>query len=309
MNKEKKLYMLRKVLGREAFNAGDEYLFFCPKHKHHKPKLSINIESDLFHCWVCGLGGHTLKPLLRLNGTTSDYNEYCEVVGDDVGIKSKKYDVPKLPEEFISLTKKSNNPHVKKAIKYLRERNISNKDILRYKLGFCLDGEYKYRIIIPSFDYMGRLNFFVGRKIYEYLGWPYKHGNFDKNIIFNDYLIDWTRPITLVEGPFDAMVAHDNAIPLQGSEFNENSQLLAKIVAHGTPTYVCLDSEEKAQKKQMKIAKLLMSYNIPTYCINVGNHGYNDVGEMNKEKFAIIKQDSKKMSELDLIKTRVSLCG
>jgi len=170
-------------------------------------------------------------------------------------------------------------------------------------LGYCSDGEYKGRVIIPSFDSNGELNFFVGRKIYDHVGLSYKHGNFDKNVIFNDYLVDWDEPIILVEGPFDAMVAGDNAIPLQGTIMSDESVLFAKIVTSRVPVYLALDSD--ARIKQLDMMGLLLDYGVEVRYIDVERYGYDDVGEMTTEIFSGLKNDAFAVtSKLDALRIR-----
>ena len=40
-------------------------------------------------------------------------------------------------------------------------------DVIRYNLHYCLNGIYQNRIIIPSYDSNGQLNYFVGRDFYK----------------------------------------------------------------------------------------------------------------------------------------------
>jgi len=289
MRSARKLEALRSILGHEEFRKGDECIFFCPKHQHHKAKLSVNIKTDNFNCWVCGFKGFNLKPLLYFKGRNEEADKYAENIGrkdakDSRDRASEEYDVPTLPAEFRSLSRSitTDCPYRLHAVRYVQDRGISNKDILRYKLGYCLEGPYKGRIIIPSFDSGGDLNFFVGRKFYDWAGLSYKHGNFDKNIIFNDYLVDWDEPVTLVEGPFDSFVA-ENSVPLQGTILNEDSLLFAKIVTSKEPVYLALDADARA--KQMKLMELFMSYGVPVGLIEVEKHDALDVGDMTRGQF------------------------
>ena len=58
----------------------------------------------------------------------------------------------------------SNNDEHFEAYNYMiNERKISRDIILRYRLGFCVNGKYAKRIIIPSYDSEGMINYFVAR--------------------------------------------------------------------------------------------------------------------------------------------------
>ena len=98
---------------------------------------------------------------------------------------------------------------------------------------FCDFGEYQHRVIIPSFDDEGNVNFFVGSSYTD--DWmKYKNPQVSKDIIFNDLNIDWEDDIILVEGAFDAMKCK-NAIPLLGSTLGE-----VEIISEDLPKAKCL---------------------------------------------------------------------
>ena len=50
---------------------------------------------------------------------------------------------------------------------YLQNRGMSKGDVMRYGIGYCSEGLYSNRVIIPSYDAKGELNYFVGRSIYK----------------------------------------------------------------------------------------------------------------------------------------------
>jgi hypothetical protein len=49
------------------------------------------------------------------------------------------------------------------ALAYLKKRNVTKQDILKYNIGYCDSGQYNNMIIIPSYDSTGRLNYFTAR--------------------------------------------------------------------------------------------------------------------------------------------------
>ena len=85
--------------------------------------------------------------------------------------------------------------------------------------------------------------------------------------------IDFSEPLILCEGVFDAMVA-GNAIPLLGSSLRDSSKLLQEIIKHDTPIYLAMDPD--AKEKEQKIAKLLIFHfglrksPILRFCFNLG---------------------------------------
>ena len=58
--------ILESILGRsKSARGGDEAVFTCPSCNHHKKKLTFNLQSQKFQCWVCGYKGHRAYQLLK----------------------------------------------------------------------------------------------------------------------------------------------------------------------------------------------------------------------------------------------------
>ena len=288
MHRERKLSALRRCLPGETSGHGKEICFFCPLPepegcggKHHKPKLSVNLESDKWHCWVCGQGGRNILRLLAFGGKEhQDYIDYAAEVEKPKEQVTKEYDKVRLPKEFVPLCVPSASLYHHQAIGYLARRGVTAEDILTYKLGYAEDGPLRERIIFPSFDEHGELNFVVGRGIWERVSPPYMtNGRYDKNIIFNDILIDWRKPIVLVEGPFDAIKAGTNSIPLQGKFISD--RLINRILFREVPVYIALD--EDAASDTLALAERLKGYGVETFIVEW--RGVKDPGDMTKEQF------------------------
>ena len=138
-------------------------------------------------------------------------------------------------------------------LNYLKERGVDKSDILKWRIGYCDTGEYRNRIIIPSFDRDGYCNYFIARTYTK--DWlKYKNPPASKNIVFNELMINWKQPVAFVEGAFDALKA-DNAIPLLGSTLRSDTDLFKKIFCYKPKIYMALDSD--AQNKALKIITLL----------------------------------------------------
>ena len=228
-----KLKILKKALGNPWSN-GHEHLFHCPKCNHHKRKMSINIDKDVFKCWICDYSGTKISELLR-KFASNLYSEWKQISGE---VDLAKYDIifsesPEaetqtvdLPDSFKTLTGAKTSLK-QKPLNYLYSRGLTDFDILFWKIGFCDFGEYRGRIIVPSFDLEGNVNYFIARTYMD--DWAkYKNPPASKNVIFNDLNINWNDDILLVEGVFDA-IRCKNAIPLLGSTLKESSKLFEKI--------------------------------------------------------------------------------
>ena len=294
----KKLKLLKGVLG-SHYVSGDEILFFCPKCKHHKKKLSVNLKANKFKCWVCDYAGHTLRRLIKDRGDRRSIIEWDQLTNrtdissfDDL-FKTVQEEEKQifLPEEFRSLTM-SRPPMCAQPIKrYLLNRGLTQEDIVRWKIGYCVSGQYSGRIIVPSFSDAGTLSYFVARS-YDNHWKKYMNPPVSRNIIFNDLMIDWDSDIILVEGVFDAIKAGSNAIPLLGSQLSEHSKLFQKIINHCPRVYFALDPD--AEKKSAKLIKKMLTYGIELHRIEI--MPYSDVGEMTQEEFNKRKEQAKPVS-------------
>ena len=216
------IQLIDKVLNSkgQSLSKANEYMWWSPFVSHHKPKLQVNIQTGKWHCWVSNQGGHNLYQLFKKVGAGyQDFKELNQLLGDVSFYQKdndKKSEVIQLPKEYKSLSDPFDTSIIKEhAIRFLRKRGISSEDIERYNLGYCTEGIYNNRIIIPSYDSEGRLNYFVGRDFYN-SNFKYKNPPFPKDVIGFDLYINWSLPIVLVEGVFDAMSIKGNAIPLFG---------------------------------------------------------------------------------------------
>ena len=288
MPEQEKVKILQTVLG-GFISSGPERLFKCPRCNHHKYKLSVNIPKNKFKCWVCDYAGHSIRRLIRNNGTFTELTEWDRLHGkadislfEQLFVPQEEEPIPEvhLPEEFLSLAARKLPLVAKPAMKYLTERGITRDDILRWKIGFCPGGEYGGRVVVPSFSMDGDLNYFVGRTYTNH--WRrYDQPSVSRDIVFNHLYIDWDSDLVIVEGVFDAIVAGANSVPILGSILRENSKLFQEIVKHDTPVYVALDPD--AEKKALRLIKQLLEYGIELYKIDISPYG--DVGEMFREEF------------------------
>ena len=288
MNKKEAKKILNETLGYYS-DKGNELLFTCPSCNHHKRKFSINLDKNAYKCWICDYRGRSIRRLVRRFGSytqlqkwdsisdRTDLERFADLFMEPVVCEGKEK--VQLPEEFISLCSDRIPATGTYAYRYLQSRGITKADILKWKIGYCFSGEYRNRIIVPSFDDDGDCSYFIAR---SYTGDSYKYKNprASKDIVFNDLFIDWNSDLILVEGVFDALVA-GNAVPILGSTLRSGSDLLRKIVWNDTPIYVALDPDAAA--KERRIIKMLLEYDIELYKIDVS--GYEDVGSMTKDMF------------------------
>ena len=302
-----KLVILTDVLG-SSYRSGGELLFKCPYCKHHKRKLSVNVEKGVYKCWICDARGTKLSRIVRRFGTFNDYQAWKDISGEKTNlsdfdsifeekIEVKEKQIIEMPESFVSLC--NHNPS-KVATRYLKTRDIEKPDILKWKMGYCTKGRYKDRIIIPSFDMQGNLNYFIARTFTDqYM--RYLNPPAGRDIIFNELYLDFEKEITLVEGVFDAIKA-ENAVPLLGSTLRESSNLFKKIVKFDTPVLLALDPD--AERKSTYIKNLLLKYGIEVRELQYPDD--RDLGEMSKEEVRILSTEAPFIREYDTLLSAIS---
>lgn len=292
----KKIKILRDALG-SYYRSSSELLFCCPKCKHVKKKLSVNIEKNVFKCWICEYSGKDIGSLLKYYGSRESSSQWREITGrveittfDELFSEGKekipeKKEVLELPKSYKFLGADINSNSLPAAI-YLRDRGVDIEDVYKWRIGYCESGVHSGRVIIPSFDVDGDLNYYIARSFGDQ--WPkYMNPRGNKDLVFNELSLDWSEDIVIVEGVFDAIKAQ-NAIPLLGSSLREDSDIFKKILQNKKEVYLALDPDVKS--KTIKMAKKFLQYGLSVSIVDFDN--YEDVGCMSKNQFNNFKTES-----------------
>lgn len=309
------LNLVEKVIGKGRRTSGNNYSFFSPFINHYKPKLEIDLTlnnnaENPWHCWVSNAKGRSIISLFKkLKVNAGSLNELTKIiktknlyVGNGNQNKSEEL---KLPTEFIKLYEYPTikditvKMQMRQALNYLKSRGISRTDILRYNIGYCANGNYSGRIIVPSYDENFNINFFVSRSIFAEDILKYKNPKWSKDIIGFECFINWNEPITLVEGVFDAITARYNAIPLFGKTLSDS--LKEKIILRKPPmVVVALDND--AIHDAIKISSKLISEGIEVSVVRMET---KDINEMGFRDFIGLKSETKTTDSYDIIKQRI----
>jgi DNA primase len=279
------LTVIESVLGRSKSTARRNIAVPCPFCHHSKPKLEIQLHTNEkkenpWHCWVCGEKGKTLISLFKkVKAPSHRIQELNNLIKPGNKIVEINQTVS-LPKEFILLHNVDSLDTItaieaKHAIKFLKKRGITENDILKYGIGFCPSGPYSYRIVVPSHDDNGDLNYFSTRTYRDDEPQKYKNPSVGRNIIGWEYYINWNTPLILVEGIFDALTIKRNVIPLFGKDISET--LMKKIVGSQVQKiYIALDND--ALKQAIKHCETLLSYGKEVYLVELGGKDANEIG-------------------------------
>lgn len=307
-----KIKFIEKTFGRvDRYNDGNVQVR-CPvlncwsRKKKGKRKLAINIyKNDIFKCWTCGYSGRLIK-VLRQYCSQQIIEEYINTFFEGKSIidyGSTKTEILTLPNDFklLSLQSESDGFLAKRALRYLKKRGVSNRDLWYYKFG--TSKKWYDRVIMPSFDRSGNLNFYSCRSIRDD-DWviPYILPKVrKKEIVFNEININWSKELTITEGPFDMVKCNENTTILSGSDLSDDSLLLMKIVENETPVLVAIDPDMK-YTKLLKQVKMLNSYGIKTRVLPLGNFG--DVGDLSKKEFLSLRERAIEWDKYSVIKQK-----
>ena len=279
------LFLVESVLGKGQSTSKGNYAFKCPFCTHHKNKMEINLNTtskreNFWHCWVCGAKGKTLLSLFKkIKAPQGKINELNILVVPE-NTKNIEIGTLQLPKEFISLLNtiedKIAQIEAKHALKFLKKRGITQDDIIKYNIGFCKEGKYEGRVIIPSYDEDKKLNYFIARDYKDASPQKYKNPPVSaKDVIGFELYINWDAPIILVEGIFDALTIKRNVIPLFGKVIH--GKLMEKLVKSSVNRiYIALDAD--ARRDALKQAEMLMAYGKEIYLVEMEGKDANEIG-------------------------------
>ena len=301
--------LVNSVLGSGKATARNNYAYHCPFCHHHKPKLEVNLTENRegknpWHCWACDARGTTIYNLFKqLKVEVGKFTELKSLVKTSKSIKETQVvSSVSLPDEFIGLDDVDNS-HIsaRHAIAYLKKRNISKYDIIKYNIGYCESGMYANMIIIPTYDKDGRLNYFTARSFEKEPYIKYRNPSASRDIIPNEHLINWNIPIVICEGLFDAIAIKRNAIPLLGK--NIQSSLMKKIVTSLVDKiYIALDRD--AMKQALRFCEMLLAEGKEVYLVDLQD---KDPSEMGFKNFTKLIQNTIPLTYYDLMERKLAL--
>lgn len=285
-----------------------------------KYNLCINYGNGAFHCWKCqekgrlsklikDYGGDTLLTKYRnelqsiRNSSLYKFRPFGKILNDDELLKYENF--VSLPKGFKKIDK--NSLKCRGAYEYLIKRGVTDDMINKYNIGYIgwsEDFKYRNRIIIPSYDGYGDVNYWVGRDYSGKSKLKYCNPNIEKKLfVFNEKLIDWYDNVTLVEGVFDHIVV-PNSIPLLGKTIDYDYATF-KAITENAMANINILLDDDAFDDAIKMYKFLDNGVLKGRIrLIVCPDGY-DASLINEKegKDGIIKllKSAKKLNELDLI--------
>lgn len=284
MDASRKLQAIKARLGepKQVARKKGEYGFYCigkpgsggcPSKAQGKVRLWVNPARDEFNCWHCGFRGRSLGPLMVRNST-----EMREYLGDYIPGSTKAPPAPPvttLPQGFMPLVGRDHAAEAPYKA-YLRSRGIPEALWRLYRMGYIDQGPMRRRVVVPSFDRQGHPNFWSCRaidRVDHQFRYVLPQGS--KDVISNEYLVDWTKPIFLVEGIFDEVAIGPQAIALYGKSLLP--KLAVRLVEEKPPmVHVCLDSD--AYDEAYWLLSRLVRYDLPCSLVDLAEKDPSDAG-------------------------------
>jgi DNA primase len=149
---------------------GVQYSYQCPICGDWKDRLFVHPDRKVVFCHNCEYANSVITFISDMSNITwkEALNIYREYDGYDVKLPDslqeeiyarlssapeiikEKYVYP-LPEEFI-LVEEAKGETGKKVIEYLKSRGVSMETAQKQYIGYCAEGEYADRIIMPDFE-------------------------------------------------------------------------------------------------------------------------------------------------------------
>lgn len=230
-----------------------------------------------FICYFCGQGGKSVLSLIKWvedcdafkaveillthqtgGKPTSDLRALVMQTLDGVSKLEETWDeapitpIP-LPSEFISCQEDAPPP-------YFKERGISIKKALRYNIGWCEEGYYKNRMIVPV-TVNAQQVFFVAR----YMGKPplgvrkvlYPKGAKVGRVLFNYDRAKLGERIVIVEGVLDAIAVGKDAVATFGTSL---SQYQLDLLMRTAASEIVISYDNDAIGKAKALAVRLSEY-------------------------------------------------
>jgi len=228
----------------------------CDDQKYH---LYVHLGKKLFYCQKCAFKGKVEDLGPTLDNFQDRANKF--LTKESREIKERK--IMKLPEHFNKLNSNSGLPY-----NYLINRGINPDEVAQYNMGYCSDGDYSERIILPIYR-LSKLIYFVGRSFTNKEPRYFNSISFSKKGVLFTTFAGRVDHAIVVEGVFDAIKIGrvKPAISLLGKRADAAQlQEIAKVANSAT---IMLDRD--AVKEQWELIKQL-SFHIPTKYIFLDNY-------------------------------------
>ena len=267
-------------LGLEIYKqSGYELICRCPFHDDEHPSLAINLNSEKWHCFGCGVAGHSIQNLVqKITGETifiSDELSWLSMFKEKLSHTEIQKRLPYIPILPLAIDNEGE--------KYLIDRKFTRDIIGKWNLMYW---ESINGIVIPV-ENVGYAIRYIGvdnnREKYKYVS-----GTKITDCLFGFNNLDLRNStyIILVEGWADCIRAHQvgfiNTLALMGTNLSNIQEKI--LLGLDKKIYLCLDNDKPGQDAMVKIQKRLKE-NFIVSVIQISNP-YKDLADMDVDTAA-----------------------
>ena len=244
----------------------DEYLADCVFCGDKKQNLQINFVKEVFHCWVCGIGGSIFKMINIITGLEKkDAIRLFRL--DEIDVKHSLGITLQLLDKRRKVYD-HNQFRVKPRPKYWKNlRGIKKEMVQLFELGF---DSYTNRLVIPLLE-DDRCFGLVRRAISDEQKPKYlTTEGFDKsNFIFGWDLVGLQEDyIVVTEGCIDAIIARQlglNAVSIMGVDLTQNN--LERLADNYDRVMLMFDNDVAGESATEKASRSIIEYGGEAYRI------------------------------------------
>lgn len=245
---------------------GQNLFGLCPFHSEKTPSFSVNPQKGLYRCFGCGKGGNSIGFIMEIEKLS--FPEAVKYLGDQYGVhvewgeednkgasdlKDRKKRVMKILTDAAGFYYKAlNSPAGKEARDYAAKRQLSQKTLVNFGIGYAPDGFdnlyrflkskgyddkdledsglftrskkgnlidlFRGRLMVPIFDAFNKIIAFGGRNLGPELP---KYVNSPDSLVYKKqkhlYALNFaklskSKQLIIVEGYMDAIAMHQAGI-------------------------------------------------------------------------------------------------
>lgn len=224
---------------------GNEVLITCPY--CGKQKLSINILTSVFQCWVCK-AQNPASPYVRghVSQLQKEWGDIVEISPISVPPVNDEVDFTHKADQYAKDILNS-----KRAIKYLAKRGFDLDDIKKFKLGYTIRRNEEW-ISIPIYE-NGICKFIKYRNITSVS--KRKNKKYDrekggKSLLYNHEALKEYNVINILEGEIDALTliknGYENTVGITVGAGTLKEEWYEQLILKDR-IYLCFDSDKAGQ--------------------------------------------------------------
>lgn len=234
----------------------------CPPYK--SASLSVNRALGIFHCFRCGISGKN-KKLVRPTSFKAQVN----------GLDWPEEYVPLRPDSVKSLCQRA-------ALRYLKNRGLTDEQILLFRIGYCASGAYQGRVIVPVFQ-GNEIVYFVARSISQAEERRYLNPPMPKTGVTFKTFLGKAHDAVIVEGVFDAISVSRYLPAIALLSKNPTEEQVREVSKAARNLIVMLDSD--ALSTALSVSQRL-SYYAPVRTIRLAKGDPGDLSQ--KELYEVL---------------------